>query len=426
MLDLRQIRNQPEAVREALSRRGGSPPAFDRLLADDEEWRRIVTRVETVKARRNALSKEVGQLRRAGGDAEELMAESRRLAEEEAELDEQRADADARIQAALLLLPNIPHSSVPEGRDETENPEVRRSGAPREFSFEPRPHWDIGEALDILDFERAVKISGSRFYVLKGWGARLERALISFMLDLHTTEHGYCEIWPPVLINRESMAGTGQIPKFEFDMYKIDGEDVFLAPTAEVPVTNLHRDEILDGAQLPISYVAYTPSFRKEAGAAGRDTRGMIRVHQFDKVELVKFVAPETSYDELESLTRHAETVLERLGLPYRTLEMCTGDLGEKGTKQYDPEVWMPGQNRYAEISSCSNFEAYQARRANIRFRPEKGAKPEFVHTLNGSGLAVGRTLAALLENYQEEDGSVTIPEALRPYVGGAERICKG
>ncbi len=418
MLDLRLIRTQPDTVREALARRGHVPESLDELLTADEERRRVLGEVEALRNQRNVVSEQISQLKRQKQDANEQILAMREVSDRIKQLDEQVKAVDERVEALLLHLPNLPHPSVPAGKDESENVEVARWGEPRRLEFEAKPHWEIGEALRIIEFERATKISGSRFYVLRGAGSRLERSLISFMLDLHTREHGYTEVWPPVLINRESMIGTGQVPKFEFDMYRIEGEEMFLAPTAEVPVTNLHRDEILDADQLPIYYASYTPCFRKEAGAAGRDTRGMIRVHQFDKVELVLIVRPEESYEALERLRSHAEKVLQLLELPYRTLEMCTGDLGEKGTKQYDPEVWMPAQNRFVEISSCSNFEAYQARRANIRFRPEKGARPEFAHTLNGSGLAVGRTLAAILENYQEADGSVTVPEVLRPYMG--------
>ncbi len=423
MLDVRLIRSQPEAVRAALARRGRVPAEMDELLALDEERRRILVEQEALSAQRNRATEEISRLKRAGEDAAAQIAAMREVSDRIQALAGQLRDVEARIEPLVLTLPNLPHESVPDGRDESENVEVARWGELRRFDFAPRPHWGIGEQLGILDFERGVKIAGSRFYVLRGQGARLERALINWMIDLHVMEFNQVEIWSPVLINRASMVGTGQLPKFEFDMYRLADEDLFLAPTAEVPVTNLHRDEILDAAQLPLHYVAYTPCFRKEAGAAGRDTRGMIRVHQFDKVEIVKFCTPETSYDELESLRRQAERVLELLSLPYRTLEICTGDLSDKQAKAYDPEVWLPGQDRWAEISSCSNFEAYQARRANIRYRPERGAKPEFVHTLNGSGLAVGRTFAAILENYQETDGSVTLPPVLRPYMGGTQRI---
>jgi seryl-tRNA synthetase len=426
MLDLKLIRSEPERVRAALARRGAETGALDALLAADEEWRRLVAEQEGLNHRRNVASEEISRIKRAGGDASEPIAATRAVSDQIQALNGQVREVEARINDLLLTIPNLPHASVPPGKDDSENPEVGRWGEPRRFDFDPKPHWDVGEALGIVDFERGVKLAGARFYVLRGAGARLERALINWMLDFHAREHGQTEIWAGVLVNRASMTGTGQLPKFEFDMYRIEGEELFLSPTAEVPVTNLHRDEILAAEQLPLEYVSYSPCFRKEAGAAGRDTRGMIRVHQFDKVEIVKIVRPETSYAELESLRRQAESVLEALRLPYRTVEICTGDLSDKQAKAYDPEVWMPGSNRWAEISSCSNFEAYQARRANIRFRPEKGAKPEFVHTLNGSGLAVGRTFAAILENYQEADGSVTLPEVLRPYMGGHERIAAG
>lgn len=426
MLDLRLIRSEPERVRAALARRGAETAGIDALLAADEERRRLLTEQEALRHRQKGASDEISKLKRAGGDASEPIAAMRAVSDQIQALEVRIRAADERMSEILLVLPNLPHESVPDGRHESENVEVGRWGEPRRFEFEPKAHWDIGEALGIVDFERGVKVAGARFYVLRGAGARLERALINWMLDFHAAEYGQTEIWAGVLVNRASMTGTAQLPKFEFDMYRIEGEELFLSPTAEVPVTNLHRDEILEGDQLPLHYVSYSPCFRKEAGAAGRDTRGMIRVHQFDKVEIVKIVRPETSYDELAALRRQAERVIEALNLPYRTLEMCAGDLGEKGTKQYDPEVWMPGQNRFVEISSCSNFEAYQARRLNLRFRPERGARPEFVHTLNGSGLAVGRTFAAILENYQEADGSVTIPPVLRPYLGGTERIAAG
>ncbi|HEY8498437.1 MAG TPA: serine--tRNA ligase, partial [Limnochordales bacterium] len=335
----------------------------------------------------------------------------------------QTRQLERRLEELLLSIPNLPHQSVPYGQSEADNVEVRRWGEPRRFGFEPRPHWEIGERLGILDFARGAKVAGTRFYVLRGWGARLERALINFMLDVHTREHGYEEVFPPFLVNRESMVGTAQLPKFADDMFKVEGMEYYLIPTAEVPVTNLLRDEVLDASQLPIKYVAYSACFRKEAGAAGRDTRGLIRVHQFNKVELVKFVLPETSYDELESLVEDATDILRRLELPYRVSQMCTADVGFAAAKKYDPEVWMPSYGRYVEISSCSNFEDFQARRANIRFRRQPGARPEYVHTLNGSGLAVGRTVAAILENYQNEDGTVTVPEVLRPYLGGVNRI---
>lgn len=424
MLDLRLIRSQPDDVRAALARRGEVPASIDELLALDEERRKLQAEQEGLSHQRNVASEEINRARRAGADAAEQIAAMREVSDRIQALAGELRELDARIEAILLNLPNLPHESVPEGHDESQNVEVRRQGEPPHFDFQPKPHWEVGERLGIADFERGVKLAGARFYVLRGLGARLERALINWMIDLAVAGLEGTEVWPPVLINRASMVGTGQLPKFEFDMYRIEGEELFLAPTAEVPVTNLHRDEIMDGGELPLRYVAYTPCFRKEAGAAGRDTRGMIRVHQFDKVEAVLFCRPEESYEELERLTRHAERVMELLEFPcWRTLEMCAGDLGEKGTKQYDPEVWMPGQNRFVEISSCSNFEAYQARRANIRFRRERGAKPEFVHTLNGSVLAVGRTTAAILENFQQADGSVTLPAVLQPYMGGVDRI---
>ena len=345
------------------------------------------------------------------------------LSDEIKVVDNRLRELEQRSQDILLINPNIPHSSVPVGRDDSENAEMRRWGSPREFPFEPKPHWDLGVDLDIIDFERAAKVTGARFAFMKGLGARLERAVINFMLDLHIGEHGYLEVLPPYMANEHSMTGTGQLPKFGEDMFKCEGEDYYLIPTAEVPVTNYYRGEILEAGQLPIYMVGFSPCFRAEAGSAGRDTRGLVRMHQFHKVELVKFARPDSSYDELEKLTANAEEVLRRLGLPYRVVTLCTGDTGFASAKTYDIEVWMPSYSRYVEISSCSNFEAFQARRAEIRFRPEPGAKPEYVHTLNGSGGAVGRTVAAILENYQEGDGSVTIPEALRPYMGGAEKI---
>ena len=417
MLDLRMIRRDPERVRRALARRGDDVP-IDQLLEKDEQWRSALAEVEKLKALRHKVSDEIGRLKREKQDASEAIAEMKRVAETIRELDTKVKTLEQEIEELLLVIPNIPHESVPDGFTEAENVEVRRWGEPRDFSFEPKPHWEIGAALDIIDFERAAKVTGARFAFLKGTGAKLERALINFMIDLHVEEHGYTEVWPPFLANRESMTGTGQLPKFTEDMFHIAGTEYFLIPTAEVPVTNMYRDEILDGRDLPIKHVAYSACFRAEAGAHGRDTRGLIRQHQFDKVELVKFVRPEDSYDELESLVRDAETVLQRLGLPYRVMMMCAGDVGFTAAKKYDPEVWMPSYGRYVEISSCSNFEDFQARRANIRFRREPGAKPEYVHTLNGSGVAIGRTVAAILENYQQEDGSVVIPEALRPYMG--------
>jgi len=416
------IRQDPERIRQALQNRGEEAP-LDELLAMDERRRSILVEVEQLKAKRNSVSEEIARLKREKQDAQSLVEEMRLVSQQIKEMDAEVRDVEAALEDLLLRIPNIPHESVHVGTSEADNKEIRRWGEPRAFDFEPQPHWDLGVNLDILDFERAAKITGSRFYFLKGLGARLERALINFMLDLHVQEHGYTEVLPPYIVNKDSATGTGQLPKFGEDMFKLEGLDYYLIPTAEVPVTNLYRDEILDIEQLPIYHVAYSACFRSEAGSAGRDTRGLIRVHQFDKVELVKFVLPETSYDELEKLTNNAEAVLQRLGLPYRVTQMCTADLGFTAAKKYDPEVWMPSYGRYVEISSCSNFEDFQARRANIRFRRARGAKPEFVHTLNGSGIAVGRCLAAIMENYQQEDGSIVIPEALRPYMGGLERI---
>ncbi|OUM95110.1 MAG: serine--tRNA ligase [Firmicutes bacterium ZCTH02-B6] len=422
MLDIKLIRTDPDKVREAMRRRGSEAP-IDEVLALDERRRALVTEVEQLKARRNQVSEEVARAKRAGQDASEIIAAMREVSDRIKALDDEIRDVEDRLHQLLLVIPNIPHESVPFGESDADNVEVRRWGQPRRFDFEPKAHWDIGTRLGILDFERAAKVAGARFTVYKGAGARLERALINFMLDVHTQEHGYTEILPPFLANTDSMTGTGQLPKFAEDMFHCEGTDLYMIPTAEVPVTNLHRDEILDGDRLPIYYVAYSACFRAEAGAHGRDTRGLIRQHQFNKVELVKFVRPEDSYDELEKLVADAEDILRRLGLPYRVSMMCTADVGFAAAKKYDPEVWMPSYGRYVEISSCSNFEDFQARRANIRFRRNPKTKPEYVHTLNGSGLAVGRTLAAILENYQNEDGSVTIPEALRPYMGGMTRI---
>jgi seryl-tRNA synthetase len=417
LLDLKFIRSHQEIVKEALAKRSND---FDleQVLVWDERRRSIISESEKLKNSRNTLSQEVGRLKAAKQDATELMDEVRGISRQIKEMDQELADLDERLNQELLLIPNIPHETVPVGTDEEDNVVLRVEGEPPQFSFEPQPHWDIGENLDILDFTRGVKIAGSRFTVLKGWAAKLERAIVNFMLDLHTTEHGYTEIFPPFLVNRQTMTGTGQLPKFEEDLFLSERDDLFLIPTAEVPVTNLYSQEILPGEILPIYHTAYTACFRAEAGAAGRDTRGLIRQHQFNKVELVKFATPEDSYLELEKLTDNAEEVLRRLGLPYRVVTLSTGDLGFSAAKTYDLEVWFPAAGGYREISSCSNFEDFQARRANIRYRPEPGARPRFVHTLNGSGLAVGRTLAAVLENYQQEDGSVVVPEALRPYMG--------
>lgn len=421
MHDFRALRKDPAGFTAGLEARGfpAAAQVVAELLQWDTERRQILTEVEDMKRRRNEDSQKVAQRKKAGEDAADLIAETRELGEMISRHDGRARDLETRLQARLMELPNLPGPGVPAGNGEEENVEVRRWGEPPHFDFEPRPHWEIGEQLSILDSQSGAKISGSRFHVLRGSGARLERALINFMVDLHATRHGYTEVWPPYLVRSQCMEGTGQLPKFAEDSYFIPSDDLWLVPTAEVPVTNLHRDEILEAARLPVKYVAYSASFRREAGAAGRDSRGLIRVHQFDKVELVKFTTPETALDELESLRRNAETVLELLELPYRTMEHCTGDLTFASSKSYDPEVWFPAQNTYREISSCSHFGDFQARRANIRYRNAAG-KVEFVHTLNGSGLAVGRTLAAILENCQQADGSVLVPPALRTYMGGS------
>lgn len=424
MLDLKFVRENPDIVKESLRRRGYEEASLDDFLYLEEDRRRVIVEVEELRNRRNTVSDEIGKKKKAGEDADELIREMRTVSERIKELDEKLKDIDQRIREFLLTVPNIPHESVPTGADEDDNIEVRRWGEPVEFDFEPLNHWDIGEALDIMDFDRASKIAGARFSLMKGAGARLERALMNFMLD-HNTALGYREVFPPLLVNRETMTGTGQLPKFEMDLFRTADPELYLIPTAEVPVTNIHRDEILREEDLPLYYTAYTPCFRREAGSYGKDTRGLIRQHQFNKVELVKFSKPEDSYDELERLTRDAEDILQKLGLPYRVVVLCTGDLGFSASKTYDIEVWLPGQKRYREISSCSNFEDYQARRANIRFRRSGKKGTEFVHTLNGSGLAIGRTLVAVIENYQQKDGTVLIPEVLRPYMG-IERIVNG
>lgn len=421
MLDMRFVRNNPQIVQEALVRRGSSV-TLDEFLKLEEQRREKLFMVEQMKNRRNTVSEEIGRLKKAGQNVPDMVLEMRDLSREIKDKDEEVKVLDERLQNILLDIPNIPHESVPTGASDADNPVMRTWGEPRSFGFQPKPHWDLGEALDIIDFERGSKVTGARFVFYKGLGARLERAVFSFMLDLHTTQHHYEEIFPPFIVNRDSMVGTGQLPKFAEDMFKVEGSDYYLIPTAEVPVTNLYRNEILDGEKLPILHCAYSACFRAEAGAAGRDTRGLIRLHQFNKVELVKFCRPEESYNELEKLTQDAEKVLQLLKLPYRVILLCTGDMGFSSAKTYDIEVWLPSYQTYKEISSCSNFEDFQARRAGIRFRNAKG-KAELAHTLNGSGLAVGRTVAAILENYQEADGSVTIPEALRPYMGGMARI---
>jgi len=422
MLDVKLLRDDLAQVKERMASRGGAVD-WDAFVAIDRERRDALANIERLKEKKNRLSGEIGKLKKSGGDASELMGETEEVSAAIRVSEAPLADIEARFDAFMLTLPNLPSPTVPIGKSEHDNREVRRWGEPPKFDFEAKNHWDIGEELAILDFERAAKITGARFTVYRGAGARLERALINFMLDLHTGENGYQEMLPPALVNRASLVGTGQLPKFEEDLFHLAPGDYFLIPTAEVPLTNLHRDEMLEREALPIKYVAYTPCFRSEAGSYGKDVRGLIRQHQFNKVEMVKFCEPENSYDELEAMVRNAEAVLQRLKIPYRVVELCTGDMGFGAAKTYDLEVWLPGQNTYREISSCSNCEDFQARRANIRYRKDKKGKPIFVHTLNGSGLAVGRTLVAVLENYQQKDGSVIIPEALRPYMGGLAKI---
>lgn len=416
MLDIKILRNEPDKIREALKKRYNDldiTPAIEL----DKQRRELLTDVENKKAQQNAITKKIPAMKKAGEDTTQIFKEMKELSNEIKADDEKVRNIDAELRSFMLKIPNIPNDSCPVGKDDTENIELRKNGTPREFTFEPKAHWDIGTDLDILDFERGTKIAGTRFTVYKGLGARLERAVIQYFLNTHTSR-GYTEIFPPFMVNRASMTGTGQLPKFEEDAFKVENNGFFLIPTAEVPVTNLHRDEILDGSQLPIRYCAYSACFRAEAGSAGRDTRGIIRQHQFNKVEMVHFSKPEDSYNDLERLTNDAEVLLQGLGLPYRVVCLSTGDLGFSSAKTYDLEVWMPSYNRYVEISSCSNFEDYQARRANIRYKDSPKDKAQFVHTLNGSGLAVGRTVAAILENFQNEDGTVTIPQALIPYMG--------
>lgn len=425
MLDLNFVRDNLPLVEEKLRQRGMDPAAVLKDFRElDSKRRHAITEAETSKAQRNKATEEIAKLKKSGQDAGAAVAQAKDLREKISELEKTAGDLDARLREILVGIPNLPHASVPVGQSAEENVEVRRWGSPPEFGFTPKPHWDLGPQLGILDLERAVKLTGARFAVYWDLGAKLERALANFMLDLHTSEHGYTEVLPPFLVNSDSMYGTGQLPKFAADSFRVPhgDKDLWLIPTAEVPVTNLYRDEVLEQARLPISLTAYTPCFRSEAGSYGKDVRGIIRQHQFQKVELVKFTRPEESYNEHDKLTRDAEEVLQKLGLHYRTVTLCTGDMGAASAKTYDIEVWLPGQQLYREISSCSNFEAYQARRANIRYRPEGKNKTEFVHTLNGSALAVGRTWVAIVENYQQADGSVLIPEVLRPYIG-AERI---
>ena len=422
MLEIKFVRQNLETVQKALETRGQSTD-LDAFKTCDDERRDILQELEALRHQRNVVSDQIAEMKKAGDNADTVVAKMREVSSKIKVLDKALTEILETFEKILLSLPNIPHASVPLGKDETDNPVIKTVGDPPEFDFKPQPHWDLGMALGILDFERAAKITGARFPLYFGAGARLERALINFMLDIHTQTHGYTEILPPFVVNRQSMTHTGQLPKFEEDLFKLEDWDYFLVPTAEVPVTNIHQDEVLDEAQLPIYYTAYTPCFRSEAGSYGKDTRGLIRQHQFNKVELVKFTTPQTSYDELESLLDNAETILRKLELPYQVIELCSGDLGFSAAKTYDIEVWMPAQRVYREISSCSNFENFQARRGNIRFK-QKGKKgTELVHTLNGSGLAVGRCVAAILENFQQADGSVLIPDALQTYMAGLEKI---
>lgn len=424
MLDLKRIRNNPEEMKKLIASRGENFVKYiDEILELDESRRQLLVEVENLKSKRNQVSAEIPKLKKAGENVEPIMAEMKKVGEQIKEYDGELAEIDEKIQYILLRIPNIPNANVPDGKSDADNVELRKWGEPKKFDFETKAHWDLGVNLDILDFDRAGKITGSRFTVYKGLGARLERAVINYYLDTHIEKNGYTEILPPYMVNRKSMTGTGQLPKFEEDAFKIVNDDYFLIPTAEVPVTNLYSDEILKGEDLPIKHAAYSACFRSEAGSAGRDTRGLIRQHQFNKVELVKFSKPEDSYNELEKLTNDAESVLQGLGLPYRVVRLCKGDLGFSSACTYDIEVWMPSYNRYVEISSCSNFEDFQARRANIRYRESIKDKPQYVHTLNGSGVAIGRTVAAILENYQKEDGTIEIPEALRPYMGNRTEI---
>ncbi len=423
MLDPALIREQTDNVRRALESRGEDTGLLDRFLEADAHRRNLLQQAETLKQERNKANEEIAQAHRQDRDASERIQELKRLSEEIKGLDGQIREAEESSRSVLLEIPNLPHASVPPGASADDNPVLRTYGSPPQFNFEPEDHVTLGENLGILDLARAARMSGSRFAVALGDGARLERALIQFMLDVHTGEHGYLEVLPPFLVNSNAMTGTGQLPKFEKDLFRIQGEDLYLIPTAEVPVTNLYRDEILEPGSLPMKFVSYTPCFRAEAGSHGQDTRGLIRQHQFNKVELVQYAEPEKSYEALDSLTAHAETILQRLELPYRVVDLCTADLGFSAARTFDLEVWLPSQNTYREISSCSNFETYQARRARIRYRPEKGARSRYLHTINGSGLAIGRTLVAILENYQQADGTVRLPRALVPFMGGKELI---
>lgn len=417
MLDMKFVRENPELVMDAMRKRNANVN-LDEFLELEKKRRELTLQVEALKSQRNAASQEIGKMKKAGENADAQMAEVRALGDKIAEDDKELKDIEARLKEILMTIPNMPAADTPVGSSDADNPVVRTWREPAKFAFEPQAHWDIGEKLNILDVERAGKVSGARFTFYRGLGSRLERSVINFFLDIHTGENGYTEFFPPFIVNKDSMQGTGQLPKFAEDMFKLEGLDYYLIPTAEVPITNLHRDEILSGDDLPLYYTAYSACFRAEAGSAGRDTRGLIRQHQFNKVELVKFTKPEDSWDELEKLTANAEKVLQLLELPYRVVRLCTGDIGFSSAATYDLEVWLPAANCYREISSCSNFLDFQARRANIRFRRDTKSKPEFVHTLNGSGVAVGRTVAAILENYQQADGSVIVPKVLRPYMG--------
>ncbi len=424
MLDLRFVRENIDRVK-AQAKQRGMDLDLDVFIKLDSERRDLLQEVETLRFQRNTVSEKIARLKKEGKDSAAEIFAMREVSRRIKELDSKLVEKEKPLDLMILNIPNMPHTSVVVGKGEDENPELRKWGKSPEFHFKPKPHWDLGEELDILDFERASKITGARFTLYKGWGAKLERSLVNFMHDLHTNKHNYTEVLPPFVVNRQSMIGTGQLPKFEEDLFKLEGLDYFLIPTAEVPVTNIHQNEILKESDLPLYYTAYTPCFRSEAGSYGKDTRGLIRQHQFNKVELVKFVTPETSYNELEALLSDAEEVLQKLKLPYRLVSLCTGDLGFSAAKTYDIEVWVSGQDRFVEISSCSNFEDFQARRANIRYKPEGKSKTRFVHTLNGSGLAIGRTVVAILENYQQEDGSVVVPDVLRHYMGGIDKIEK-
>ncbi|MDF2572550.1 MAG: serS [Sporomusa sp.] len=417
MLDIKFVRDNPEKVEQALNNRGASMNLGE-FISKEKERRELLAEVEMLKNKRNTVTQEISKKKKSGENADDMILEMREVGDRISAIDGKVKEVEAALESIIMSIPNVPHASVPVGKDEHDNQEKRRWGTPREFSFTPKAHWEVGEKLGILDFERGGKVTGARFTFYKGLGSRLERSLINFMLDLHTREHGYTEFFPPFIVNEASMIGTGQLPKFAQDMFKLEGLDYYLIPTAEVPITNLHRQEILDAKDLPLYYTAYSACFRAEAGAAGRDTRGLIRQHQFNKVEMVKFCLPEESYTELEKLTVNAEKVLQLLGLPHRTMLLSSGDMGFSSAKTYDLEVWLPSFDTYREISSCSNFEDFQARRAEIKFRREPKAKPEFVHTLNGSGVAIGRTVAAILENYQQEDGTVIVPDVLRPYMG--------